>query len=82
MPSASLFIQNSFEAEFDDPKSINKNTVILIWERKYKGIDNTLLNAANIIESPLNKWIWNLPIENRKIIEQSFLESVLSFNSN
>lgn len=67
-------------SEFDDPKSINKNTVILIWERRYKGIDDALLNAATINESSLNEWIWNLPIENRKIIKQTFLESVISFN--
>lgn len=62
-------------SEFDDPEFINKHTVILIWERRYKGIDDALINAADIVESSLDEWICNLTTENREIIEQTFLET-------
>jgi hypothetical protein len=61
-------------SDFDDLKSFAKNIVILKWERKFKGIDDALLNGAKIVEEPLTEWIWNLTTENRKIIEQIFFE--------
>lgn len=67
-------------SDFDDLNSFTKNIVILKWERKFKGIDDALLNAAKIVEEPLSEWIWNLTTENRKIIEQTFLETLKSLN--
>jgi hypothetical protein len=65
-----LLISSSY-----DLNSFTKNIVILKWERKFKGIDDALLNAAKIIEESLSEWIRNLTTENRKIIEQTFLET-------
>lgn len=62
-------------SEFDDSKVSVKNTAILIWERSYKGIDDALLNAVKIFEVSLAEWICNLTTENRKMIEQTFLET-------
>lgn len=67
-------------SKLNDKKSINKNIVILFWERKFKGIDDALLNSAKIFEMPLSEWIWNLPWENRQIIEQIFLEAPQSLD--
>lgn len=67
-------------SEFEETKSINNNPVILIRERRFKGIDDALLNAAHIVESPLDEWIWNIPADNRKIFEQNFLGFFTSFN--
>jgi hypothetical protein len=67
-------------SEFEDSKSINKNIVILIWEQRFKGIDDALLNAAKIVEVSLAKWICDLTTENRKIIEQTFLEKTKSLD--
>ena len=67
-------------SEFDDSKVSVKNTAILIWERSYKGIDDALLNAAKIFEVSLAEWICNLTTENRKIIEQTFLETLKSLD--
>lgn len=67
-------------SEFEDSKSINKNIVILNWERRFKGIDDALLNVAKIDEVSLAKWICDLTTENRKIIEQTFLETTKSLD--
>lgn len=67
-------------SDFDDLKSFAKNIVILKWKRKFKGIDDALLNGANIVEEPLTRWIWNLTTENRKIIEQTFFEMPKDLN--
>ena len=63
-------------SELNDTNSIIKNVFILVWERKFKGIDDALLNAAKIFEVSFSEWIWNLAAENRKIIEQTFLETL------
>jgi hypothetical protein len=63
-------------SDFGDSKSFTKNIVILKWERKFKGIDDALLNAAKTVEVPLAEWVWNLTTENRKIIKQTFLDSL------
>lgn len=63
-------------SDFDDLQSITKNIVILKWERKFKGIDDALLNASQTVEEPLSEWIWSLTTENRRIIEQTFLETL------
>ncbi len=67
-------------SELDDLKSFSKNIVILNWHRRYKGIDDALLNAAKIVEVSLAEWICNLTTENRKIIEQTFLETLKSLD--
>ena len=67
-------------SEFDGSKVFIKNTAILIWERSYKGIDDALLNAAKIFEVSLAEWICNLTTENRKIIEQTFFETLKSLD--
>lgn len=67
-------------SEFDDSKVSVKNTAILIWERSYKGIDDALLNAVKIFEVSLTEWICNLTTENRKLIEQTFLETLKSLD--
>ena len=67
-------------SEFEDSKSINKNIVILIWEQRFKGVDDALLNVAKIVEVSLAKWICDLTTENRKIIEQTFLEKTKSLD--
>ena len=67
-------------SELNDTNLIIRNTVILVWERKFKGIDDALLNAAKIFELPFSEWIWNLPAENRRTIEQTFLETLKSLD--
>jgi hypothetical protein len=67
-------------SDFDDLKSFAENIVILKWERRFKGIDDALLNAAEIIEVSLGEWIGNLTTENRKIIEQTFLDTLKSLD--
>lgn len=67
-------------SEFDDSKVSVKNTAILIWDRSYKGIDDALLNAVKIFEVSLAEWIYNLTTENRKMIEQTFLETPKSLD--
>jgi hypothetical protein len=67
-------------SEFDGSKVSVKNTAILVWERSYKGIDDALLNAAKIVEVSLAEWICNLTTENRKIIEQTFFETLKSLD--
>lgn len=67
-------------SDFDDLKSFAKNIVILKWERKFKGVDDALLNGAKIVKEPLTEWIWNLTTENRKIIEQTFFEMPKDFD--
>ncbi len=67
-------------SDFDDIKSFTENIVILKWERRFKGIDDALLNAAKIVEVSLAEWICNLTTENRKIIEQTFLETLKSLD--
>jgi hypothetical protein len=63
-------------SELDGSKLFTENIVILNWDRRFKGIDDALLSAAKIVELSLAEWIWNLPVENRKIIEQTFLETL------
>ena len=67
-------------SELDGSKSITENIVILNWDRKFKGIDDALLNAAKIVELSLAEWICNLTTENRKIIKQTFFETLLSLD--
>lgn len=67
-------------SELDASKSFTENIVILSWHLRYKGIDDALLNAAKIFELTLAEWIWNLTAENRKIIEQIFIEADKQFN--
>ena len=63
-------------SELNVVNSIKKNVFILVWERKFKGIDDALLSAAKIFEVSFSEWIWNLSAENRKIIEQIFPETL------
>ena len=65
-------------SDFDDIKSFTENIVILKWERRFKGIDDALLNAAKIVEVSLAEWICNLTTDNRKIVEKTFLETLKS----
>lgn len=67
-------------SELDGSKSFTKNIVILNWDRKFKGIDDALLNAAKIVEVSLAEWICNLTKENRKIIERTFLETLINLD--
>lgn len=67
-------------SESDGSKSITENIVILNWERRFKGIDDALLNAAKIFELTLAEWFWNLTSENRKMIEQTFIEADRQFS--
>ena len=67
-------------SELNDTNLIIRNTVILVWERKFKGIDDALLNAAKIFELSFSEWIWNLSAENRRTIEQTFLETLKSLD--
>lgn len=60
-------------SESDDPKISVKNVAILAWERNHKGIDDALFNAVKIVELSFDDWIWNLPTENRKLIDQAFI---------
>lgn len=67
-------------SESGGSKSITENIVILNWERRFKGIDDALLNAAKIFELTLTEWFWNLSAENRKMIEQTFMEADRQFS--
>jgi len=67
-------------SELDNTNIILKNISILVWERKFKGIDDALLNAAKIFDLSVSEWIWKLQAENRKIIEQTFLETLESLD--
>jgi hypothetical protein len=67
-------------SESDGSKSNTENIVFLNWERRFKGIDDALLNAAKIFELTLAEWVRNLSAENRKMIEQIFTEADKQFN--
>lgn len=49
---------------------ISDNTKLILWDSKFKGIDDALLNKSELYFYSLTKWIDSLSVDNRLIIEQ------------
>lgn len=60
----------------NDLQSAFENTKILFWEKRFKGIDDALLNETEIIEFSLPEWFGILSVNNRTIIEQILCTSL------
>jgi hypothetical protein len=65
-----LFHNNS-----NDLQSVSVNTKILYWDQRYKGIDDALLNKAEICEFSITEWLNILSVDNRALFKQIICEN-------